>query len=101
MAVNETYTLTTLLPTTPYLLAYSLPLLFLSLLLTFAGAFLTLDRSRSFPPRYDAIPSAFDRPKNTKLSWLLEGGIGGLAAGYAFGGMSHQFFCTLSTLSWI
>ncbi|KAJ7176570.1 hypothetical protein C8R46DRAFT_1160522 [Mycena filopes] len=66
MAVDDSTTLTTLLPSTAYLLAYALPLLFISLLLTFAGAFLTLDRSRS-------------------IHFLLEGGVGGLAAGYAFG----------------
>ncbi|KDR82403.1 hypothetical protein GALMADRAFT_58295 [Galerina marginata CBS 339.88] len=88
--------LTPLLPTTPYLLAYALPLLLLSLLLTFAGTFLTLDRSRSFPPTdaaaasgkgYAAVPGtlAFEKPKKSRLTWMLEGGIGGLAGGYAFG----------------
>ncbi|EDR13191.1 uncharacterized protein LACBIDRAFT_292432 [Laccaria bicolor S238N-H82] len=83
--------LTLLLPTTPYVLAYSLPLLLLSVLLTFAGTFLTIDRSRSFTPRSDAsnyssLPGAFDSPKKKRrFSWLLEGGIGGLASGYAFG----------------
>jgi hypothetical protein len=99
MPLNETYTLTTLLPSTPYLLAYSLPLLFLSILLTFAGTFLTLDRSRSFPPRYDTIPGSFDRRNKTKFNWLLEGGIGGLAAGYAFGGTFHQLLRNLFSLS--
>jgi len=86
--------LTLLLPTTPYVLAYSLPLLLLSVLLTFAGTFLTIDRSRSFTPRNDAstyssLPVAFDHPKKKRrFSWLLEGGIGGLASGYAFGRMS-------------
>ena len=80
-----TTTLTTLLPSTPYLLAYSLPLLLLSVLLTVAGAFLTLDRTRSFPPSYDTIPGAFDVTK--KRFWFLEGGIGGSALGFAFGGM--------------
>ncbi|KAJ6551495.1 hypothetical protein B0H19DRAFT_1157919 [Mycena capillaripes] len=85
MAVDDTTTLTTLLPSTPYLLAFSLPLLLLSLLLTFAGAFLTLDRSRSFPPeRYGVLPGAFEQNKKRML-YLLEGGVGGLAAGYAFG----------------
>ena len=92
--------LTLLLPTTPYVLAYSLPLLLLSVLLTFAGTFLTIDRSRSFTPRNDAstyssLPVAFDHPKKKRrFSWLLEGGIGGLASGYAFGRMSflsHQY----------
>ncbi|KAF7368988.1 hypothetical protein MVEN_00225400 [Mycena venus] len=84
MAVNDTTTLTTLLPSTSYLLAYSLPLLLLSILLTFAGAFLTLDRSRSFPAeRYGVLPGAFEQKK--RIHFLLEGGVGGLATGYAFG----------------
>ncbi|KAK7052380.1 hypothetical protein R3P38DRAFT_2860009 [Favolaschia claudopus] len=85
MASNDTLTtLTTLLPSTSYLLAYSLPLLLLSILLTFAGAFLTLDRSRSFPAeRYGVLPGAFEHKK--RILFLLEGGVGGLAAGYAFG----------------
>ncbi|KAJ7254711.1 hypothetical protein B0H12DRAFT_553899 [Mycena haematopus] len=84
MAVNDTTTLTTLLPSTSYLLAYSLPLLLLSILLTFSGAFLTLDRSRSFPAeRYGVLPGAFEQKK--RIQFLLEGGVGGLAAGYAFG----------------
>jgi hypothetical protein len=73
--------LTALLPSSAYTLAYTIPLLLSSLCTTFAGAFLTLDRTRSFPPKYDSIlipPS--------KFHWLLEGGIGGLAAGYVFGG---------------
>ncbi|KAL0960840.1 hypothetical protein HGRIS_005856 [Hohenbuehelia grisea] len=83
---SSAYTLSTLLPTTSFLLAYSLPLLLISSVLTFAGCFLTLDRSRSFAPRYEAIPGAFEqRPKKTKFTWMLEGGIGGLASGYVFG----------------
>ncbi|KAJ7489469.1 hypothetical protein FB451DRAFT_1024640 [Mycena latifolia] len=90
MAVNDASTLTTLLPSSSYLLAYALPLLFLSILLTFAGAFLTLDRSRSFPPeRYGVLPGAFEQKK--RLHFLLEGGVGGLAAGYAFGVHSSTF----------
>ncbi|KAF8158509.1 hypothetical protein B0H34DRAFT_709150 [Crassisporium funariophilum] len=85
--------LTPLLPSPPLVLAYSLPLLLLSLILTFAGTFLTLDRSRSFPaqggPDYAAlpVPGAFSSPnkKVRKLTWALEGGVGGLVAGYAFG----------------
>ncbi|KAF8897480.1 hypothetical protein BD779DRAFT_1667454 [Infundibulicybe gibba] len=85
MSTNDTsaYPLTTLLSSTPFLLAYALPLLLLSIMLTFSGAFFILDRSRSFPPRYDAIPGAFNSPK--KFKWLLEGGFGGLATGYTFG----------------
>lgn len=87
MTINDTSTLTTLLPSTPYTLVYSLPLFFVSLLLTFAGAFLTLDRTRSFPPSYDALPApgAFSKQKSKKFTFLLEGGVGGLSIGYAFG----------------
>ncbi|KAF8916446.1 hypothetical protein CPB85DRAFT_1289751 [Mucidula mucida] len=82
--INELYTLTTLLPSTTFSLAYSLPLLFLSLLVTFSGTFFTLDRTRQFAPKDDLLPGAFDSPKR-KPKWLLEGGIGGLAIGYSFG----------------
>lgn len=91
VSANQTALLTQLLPSTTYTLAYALPLLLSSLILTFAGAFLTLDRSRSFPPSYDSIPGDFfPNKRNKKLHWLLEGGIGGLAAGYVFGGMSFR-----------
>ncbi|KAF9485368.1 hypothetical protein BDN70DRAFT_871406 [Pholiota conissans] len=81
---------------TPYLLAYTLPLLLISLLLTFSGTFLTLDRSRIFPladkgtgRSYTAIaaPGAFTSfdGKKRKFSWVLDGGLGGLAGGYVFG----------------
>jgi hypothetical protein len=82
-------TLSTLLPSTPYLLAYSLPLLLSSIMLTVSGAFLTLDRTRSFPPSYDPIPGVFE---STKRFWLLEGGIGGLALGFAFGRVLYHFY---------
>ena len=88
--------LTPLLPTAPYLLAYALPLLLLSLILTFAGTFLTLDRTRSFPSASGAgstyaplpIPGGFtNKPTKSVVSkWALEGGVGGLIGGYAFGG---------------
>ncbi|KAF4617456.1 hypothetical protein D9613_005711 [Agrocybe pediades] len=89
--------LTPLLDSTPYLLAYALPLLFISLLLTFSGTFLTLDRSRSFPPAkttsgsstkgYTTVPGSYlsETIKGRKFKWILEGGIGGLAGGFAFG----------------
>ena len=83
VSANQTVLLTTLLPSTTYTLAYCLPLLFVSLLLTFAGAFLTLDRSRAFSPSYDILPGLTTK---RRLHWYLEGGIGGLAAGYVFGG---------------
>lgn len=79
--------LSALLPSTPYLLAYTLPLFIVSFVLTFAGGFLTIDRTCSFPPAYDAIPGGFDqRKRKRRLNFLLEGGVGGLAAGYVFGG---------------
>jgi hypothetical protein len=87
VAPNRTALLTTLLPSTTYTLAYSLPLFICSLCLNFAGAFLTLDRSRSFPKQYDSIPDDFfPQTQSGKFHWLLEGGVGGLAAGYVFGG---------------
>lgn len=86
---HQTVLLTTLLPSTTYTLAYCLPLLFASLLLTFAGAFLTLDRSRAFPPSYDSLPGL---KLKRRLNWYLEGGIGGLVVGYVFGGtLSGRF----------
>lgn len=85
-SLNATALLTTLLPSTTYTLIYTLPLLLSSLCLNFAGAFLTLDRSCSFPPNYDSVPGDFfPQERTSKLYWLLESGIGGLAAGYLFG----------------
>lgn len=83
-----------LLPTTGYLLAYVLPILLLSLPLTFAGAFLTIDRTRIFAPRKDAgyemesshVPGG---KRRHRFLFLLEGGLGGLAGGYLFGGKAH------------
>jgi len=92
--------LTILLPSTPYILVYSVPLLLVSSLLAFAGAFLTLDRTRSFPP-HDAVPGFF--LSTEKRVWLLEGGVGGLSLGYVFGRMSSRcidstvFLCFYST----
>ncbi|KAI0761979.1 hypothetical protein BD413DRAFT_665887 [Trametes elegans] len=90
MSASPETTLTSLLPSSPYLLAYALPLLCFSLVLTFAGAFFTLDRTRAFAPRYDAL-----HPTDTttiqhaevmaKRIFRLEGGIGGIAIGYATG----------------
>lgn len=83
--------LTSLLPTTPYTLAFSLPLLLLSTILIFAGTFLTLDRTRRFAPRqepgYKAIDGLFEvKSKKRRFpTWHLEGGVGGLLIGYAFG----------------
>ncbi|KAJ3573460.1 hypothetical protein NP233_g2409 [Leucocoprinus birnbaumii] len=85
--------LISLLPSTPHSLAYALPLLALSLVLNFAGTFLMLDRSRSFPPStdYSTLPGAFDKDKKRKFVWFLEGGVGGLACGYATGLHSVTF----------
>ncbi|CAE6426797.1 unnamed protein product [Rhizoctonia solani] len=58
----------------PYHFIYALPLLFLSVLLLFAGAFLTLDRTRTFA-------SSSDSKKATSF-YKLESGIGGLAIGW-------------------
>ncbi|KAL1729132.1 hypothetical protein EV714DRAFT_213458 [Schizophyllum commune] len=86
--MTTTLTLVSLLgssPSSAFALAYALPLLFLSILLTFAGTFLTLDRTRSFPhPSYKAIPGSLDAPKR-RIAFALEGGVGGLAIGYSFG----------------
>lgn len=91
MSTHTDTALSDLLPSSPYILAYALPLLLLSLLLTFAGAFLTLDRTRAFAPRYDALQP----PENTRVQhaeavvkrvFRLEGGIGGMAIGYTTGG---------------
>ena len=93
MSSSTESTLSSLLASTSYLLAYALPLLFCSLLLTFAGAFLALDRTRAFAPRYDAIRP----PEATKIQhaevvfkniFRLEGGLGGIALGFVTGGMS-------------
>ncbi|KAK7054484.1 hypothetical protein VNI00_003682 [Paramarasmius palmivorus] len=84
--INTNTTLLDLLPTSSYLLAYSLPLLFLSLILTFSGSFFTLDRTRQFRPSYDAAESGGVKAGKWKRSYLLlEGGIGGLMMGYVFG----------------
>ncbi|KAF9489000.1 hypothetical protein BDN71DRAFT_1402331 [Pleurotus eryngii] len=82
---SEPYNLQYLLPNTPFLLAYSLPLLFVSLILTFSGSFLTLDRTRSFPKKYQPIPGSFGTQNSRKQLWILEGGVGGLAVGFVFG----------------
>ncbi|KAL1744732.1 hypothetical protein HDZ31DRAFT_74032 [Schizophyllum fasciatum] len=72
-------------PSSAFALAYALPLFFVSILLTFAGTFLTLDRTRSFPhPSYKAIPGTLAPPRR-KITFALEGGVGGLALGYSFG----------------
>jgi hypothetical protein len=82
---RSTVNLTTLLPSTSYVLSYALPLLLLSILLTFAGTFLTLDRTHSFAPQYDSLPGGYDNRTKKNVHWILEGGIGGLACGFHFG----------------
>ncbi|KAI8986247.1 hypothetical protein BD414DRAFT_488111 [Trametes punicea] len=90
MAAHTQTTLSSLLSSSSYLLAYSLPLLVLSLSLTFAGAFLTLDRTRAFAPRYDALqPPDSNKVQHAealvKRIFRLEGGVGGIAIGYVTG----------------
>jgi len=75
--LSNPITLISLLPSS-YRLIYALPLLLLSLVLTFAGAFLALDRTRSFSPSKDV-------QHKIKKFWVLEGGIGGLVLGWMFG----------------
>lgn len=79
-----TVRLTDLLPTNGYLLPYALSLFFSSLALNFAGAFLTLDRTRSFVPAADVLQ---DRQKSVPrlIGSFFRGGIGGILTGYVFG----------------
>jgi hypothetical protein len=92
MATSTPTELTDLLQYTAYRLTYALPLLVVSTLLAFAGAFLTLDRTRSFRPRRD-VPGSFNLTKRPRrVRFYLQGGLGGLAIGYSFGRM---FICSL------
>lgn len=75
--------LSSLLPSGPFLLSYSLLLFIPSLVLTFAGAFLTLDRTRSFVPIND--PFIIPKSNTNVLIPFFRGGVGGIIAGYAFG----------------
>lgn len=83
--------LSTMLSSTSYTLTYSIPLILVSIPLTFAGAFLTLDRTRSFtsrpPPR---SPGA--RWYAAQFTSFLRGGLGGIAIGFAFGGTTTLQF---------
>jgi hypothetical protein len=84
--------LASLLPSSSYSLSYALPLLFFSIVLLFAGTFLTLQRTRSFAPRNDAmqLPGALGALKQKKMAhFYLEGGVGGVSVGYAFGGAAY------------
>ena len=95
---------TALLESSGFRLAYALPLLLSSIIITFAGTFLTLDRTRVFPSnkgQQGSYPYMFDevnskvkkRGKKTKgretswssWSYRLDGSVGGLLAGYLFG----------------
>ncbi|KAJ4479788.1 hypothetical protein C8J55DRAFT_514374 [Lentinula edodes] len=87
---NSSDSLSTLLPSSSYLLAYTLPLLLVSLILTFSGAFLTLDRTRRFRAKNDMYVMPGSLGKETKglrlkRMMVLEGGVGGILLGYAFG----------------
>lgn len=79
-----TVRLTNLLPTNDYLLPYALSLLFASLVLTFAGAFLTLDRTRSFEPASDVFQDR-QKPASGIISSFIRGGVGGILTGFVFG----------------
>lgn len=83
---NDVYTLLVLLPSTPYTLAYALPLFLVSALITCAGAFLTLDRTRVFPKTTAAQTKHTIANPSSLSRFPLGGGIGGLCSGYAFGG---------------
>jgi hypothetical protein len=86
----------------PYFLIYSIPLLLAAVLLTFAGAFFTLDRTCTFAPQapVESLPIRYDLESDKKLNirawWGLEGGAGGLASGWIFGGdfvSTNLFLC--------
>ncbi|KAJ8080217.1 hypothetical protein PM082_017047 [Marasmius tenuissimus] len=76
----------TLLSTPGHILAYSLPLFFLSLVLTFAGAFLTLDRTRVFRSKSLDMPGGLSTKRGKFERWFkMEGGVGGVVTGWMFG----------------
>src|ERR1700679_1175762 len=87
-----TVRLTDLLPTNGYLLPYALSLFFASLVLTFAGAFLTLDRTRSFTPAGDAFQERHESTSRLIASFF-RGGVGGILTGFVFGS-KHSLFST-------
>jgi hypothetical protein len=68
-----------------YLFAYIFPLLTASLISLIGGTFLTLDRSRSFPPSYNAVPREVSDKKYPIPTLSLQGGIGGIVIGFTFG----------------
>ncbi|KAJ3771645.1 hypothetical protein FB446DRAFT_95316 [Lentinula raphanica] len=69
-----------------YLIAYAVPCFLISLVLTFGGTFLMLDRTRKKKKK-----NTLTKPTTTTMTRLiqsfseLEGGIGGVMIGYAFG----------------
>lgn len=73
----------------PYQLVYAVPLLVLSLPITFAAAFLTLDRTRTFTPTSTTIST------RSRGLWQFQGGVGGMLGGWALGGESKAVIMTL------
>lgn len=73
----------------PYQLVYAIPLLVFSLPITFAAAFLTLDRTRTFTPTSTTISTPSRGP------WQFQGGVGGMLGGWALGGESKAVTMTL------
>lgn len=90
-----TVRLTDLLPTNGYLLTYALSLFFASLLLTIAGAFLTLDRTRSFAPASDVLHGR-NQSTSRLIASFFRGGVGGILIGFVFGSKC-LVFCSSST----
>jgi len=82
--------LSKLLPS-PYHIVYASLLLAFSIPMTFAGAFLTLDRTRSFAPS-SSISTTI---KAKKAKFRLEGGIGGLLGGWLVGVHSSTLIALL------
>jgi len=99
MTSNDTNaSLSSLLDSSSFLLAYTVPLIIVSVVITFAGAFLTLDRTRTFAP---SAPGT-SNPQNTKhnvipfaVYMFFEGGVGGIATGFAFGVHASTFLSLL------
>ena len=85
-----TVRLTDLLPTNGYLLPYALSLFFTSTVLTFAGAFLTLDRTKSFAPTSDAFQDK-QKPMSRLIASVFRGGVGGILTGFVFGSKQSLF----------
>ncbi|KAG9094091.1 hypothetical protein FRC06_011166 [Ceratobasidium sp. 370] len=86
MRTSDFVTVTTILRS-PYHFVYTLPLLFISINLLFAGTFLTLDRTRSFASSPDV--------KKKPPFYRLESGVGGLAIGWALGAHSTTLVALL------